>query len=81
MCMYVCIVCVRMHVHTHVICVAGTFGNQTKVSDILELELQEVVNLLIWVLGPKFRSSGGAASVLKSGIISLAPSYPLLIGF
>lgn len=61
-CMSALCVCVRVRMS----CVAGTFGNQTKVWDILELELEEVVNLLIWVLGPKFRSSGGAAvSVLR----------------
>lgn len=52
-----------LYVCAHVICVAGTFGNQTKMSAILELGLQEVVNLLIWVLGPKFGSSGKASLI------------------
>jgi hypothetical protein len=34
------------------------------VSNRLDLELQTVVNCLLWVLGIKFRPSAGASSVL-----------------
>lgn len=81
-CVLMCLcACLQVYMYMRAMCLAATFGNQKKVSDILELALQEVVSLLIWGLGPKFRSSEEAASVLKSWVISLAPSCPLLIGF
>jgi hypothetical protein len=54
-CMCVC-VCGR--------CV-GTCGDQKRVLDLLELELQVVMNHPIWVLGTKLGSPGRAARALK----------------
>lgn len=42
----------------------GFCGNQKRVLDTLELELQVFVNCLMWVLGTGLRSSGGAGSML-----------------
>lgn len=39
----------------------GIHVGQKRTAGFLELELQEAVNLLMWMLGPKLRSSGKAA--------------------
>lgn len=36
-----------------------------EVSDLIDLKLQVVVNLTMWVLGTKFRSSAGTVGALK----------------
>jgi len=44
---------------------AGTHVGQRRMPDPLELELQVVVSLLMWVLGVKLESSERAASDLN----------------
>lgn len=56
-----------MYVHFMNICYmyAGTHVGQRRMPDPLELELQVVVSLLMWVLGVKLESSERAASDLN----------------
>lgn len=53
--------------------VMGTHGNQKKVQNLLELELQAVVDSPVWVIDIELSSSGRSACFLKCWIISLAP--------
>lgn len=49
-------VCGCMHVH---VCI-GTLGSRKRVLDPMELQLQEGVSCLMWVLATELRSSGKA---------------------
>lgn len=44
---------------------AGTHGSQKRISEPLKLELQVIVNYLMWVLGTKLISSARAPSTLN----------------
>lgn len=57
---------------------AGACGSQRKVSDFLELELQEVVGHPMWVLGTKSRSSAREVSVHDSWTLSPAPTLRII---
>lgn len=51
--------CVCLHVYVYVFA-DGSRGQ--RVSDPLEMEFQEVMSLLVWVLGTELRSSARAVS-------------------
>lgn len=55
------------------VCVGGTFSDQKKVLDPLELELQVIVSCLTWALGTKLGPSGRTASAL---ILTTKSSQP-----
>ena len=67
-----------MHTHasTHVGMV--TYAHMKRMSELLELELQEVWNDQTWVLRSELRSSGKVASVPTHCALSLMPSSPIL---
>lgn len=52
----------------------GAYRGQKRVSDPLELELQEVVSHLIWMLGIELRSYGRAVSALNLSHLSNPPT-------
>ena len=49
-------------------------AGQKRVLDPLELELQEVVSCLTWVLGAELRSSARVAHILNHGAMSPTPN-------
>ena len=61
--MCVCILVCMSHV-CGTMC-ENTWGSQKRMSDSLELKLQEVVSHLKWMLGVKLKSSGRAVSTLN----------------
>lgn len=76
----VCVMCVCTHTHasTHVGMV--TYAHMKRMSELLELELQEVLNDQTWVLRSELQSSGKVASVPNHRALSSASSPILKTG-
>ena len=68
-CVCVC-VCTYTHASTHVGMV--TYAHMKRMSELLELELQEVLNDQTWVLRSELQSSGKVASVPNHRALSSA---------
>lgn len=71
-------VCVRTRTQAHMWAWKHmlSFRFQKRMSELLEMELQEVLNDQTWVLRSEFQSSGKVVSVPNHCALSLVPSSP-----